>query len=90
MEWIRDGESGLVVAPRDAEGLAAAMMRYAEDPAFLQSAGQAALDNARKVAGFETNMEYVGAIFDHLAGKGDFPAEVSLAGIRGAGERDTP
>jgi glycosyltransferase involved in cell wall biosynthesis len=82
MEWIRDGESGLVVAPRDAAGLAEAMMTYARDPAFLVSAGEAALANARKVAGFETNMAYVGAVFEHLTGQGEWPAEVSLAELR--------
>jgi glycosyltransferase involved in cell wall biosynthesis len=85
MEWIKDGESGLVVTPRDAEGLAAAMMRFAEDPAFRESAGQAALVNARKVAGFQTNMEYVGAIFERLAGEGSFPVDVSLSEVRREG-----
>lgn len=79
MEWIQDGVSGLVVTPRDAEGLAEAMTRFARDPEFLASAGAAALETARRVAGFETNMKYVGAIFEHLVKGGALPTEVSLA-----------
>jgi glycosyltransferase involved in cell wall biosynthesis len=82
MEWIRDGVSGLVVPPRDSQALADAMLRFARDPGFLSSAGQAALVTARQVAGFQTNMEYVGAIFEHLVQGGSLPSEVSLAGLR--------
>jgi len=78
MEWITDGLSGLVVTPRDAGGLADAMLRFAADPSFLESAGQAALTNARQVAGFQTNMEYVAAIFDHLVKGASPPEKVSL------------
>ena len=85
MEWITDGESGLVVEPRDHQGLAEAMLRFADDPGFLVSAGQAALETARQVAGFETNMEYVAAIFDHLVKGGPLPAEVCLENLRSTG-----
>jgi glycosyltransferase involved in cell wall biosynthesis len=86
LEWIQDGVSGLVVTPRDAEGLAEAMTRFARTPEFLTSAGEASLETAKQVAGFQTNMEYVGAIFDHLVQGGALPAEVSLARLR---ERST-
>jgi len=82
LEWITDGVSGLVVPPRNAEDLASAMLRFAEDPEFLADAGRKAMANAHLVAGFQTNMEYVHAIFNHLAGDGLFPAEVSLAHLR--------
>jgi glycosyltransferase involved in cell wall biosynthesis len=82
LEWISDGVSGLVVTPRDHQGLAEAMLRYANDPEFLASAGQAAMETARKVAGFQTNMEYVAAIFDHLVSGGPLPAVVSLENLR--------
>ncbi len=85
LEWIRDGVSGLVVPPRDPHALADAMLRYVRDPEFLGSAGQAALATARQVAGFQTNMEYVGAIFEHLVHGGPLPAEVSLASLRERG-----
>jgi glycosyltransferase involved in cell wall biosynthesis len=83
-EWITDGVSGLVVPPRDHHALAEAMLRFATDPAFLAAAGQEALRKARQVAGFQTNMEYVGAIFAHLVTGGDLPMEVSLVGLRRA------
>lgn len=86
MEWIQDGESGLVVAPRDPQALADAMMRFARDPGFLVTAGKEALVTARQVAGFPTNMEYVLAIFDHLVQGGPLPVEVSLTGLRKSGE----
>lgn len=82
MEWITDGVSGLVVKPRDHEALAKAMLRFADDPDFLISAGQAALETARQVAGFHDNMEYVGAIFDHLVKGGALPAKVCLENLR--------
>jgi glycosyltransferase involved in cell wall biosynthesis len=85
MEWITDGVSGLVVKPRDHEALAEAMLRFADDPDFLISAGQAALETAHQVAGFETNMEYVGAIFDHLVKGGSLPAKVCLENLRSTG-----
>ena len=85
MEWITDGVSGLVVKPRDHEALAEAMLRFADEPDFLISAGQAALKTAHQVAGFETNMEYVGAIFDHLVNGGPLPAEVCLENLRSDG-----
>ena len=78
-EWITDGHSGLVVAPRDVDQLAAAMLRYAGDPGFRQEAGQAALDTARLYAGFETNMSYVDGIFRSLVeGRAAWPQAVSL------------
>jgi glycosyltransferase involved in cell wall biosynthesis len=85
MEWISDGVSGLVVQPRDHHGLAEAMLRFADDPEFLASAGRAGLETARQVAGFQTNMEYIGAIFDHLVTGGPLPVEVSLESLRGTG-----
>jgi len=85
MEWIQDGVSGLVVTPRNAPELADAMLRFAHDPDFLVEAGQAALEKARQVAGFQTNMEYVRDIFEHLVEGGPLPSEVSLASLRDRG-----
>jgi glycosyltransferase involved in cell wall biosynthesis len=85
VEWIQDGVSGLVVTPRNANELAEAMLRFAGDPDFLVNAGQAALEKARKVAGFQTNMEYVRAIFEHLVQGGPLPSEVSLTRLRDGG-----
>jgi glycosyltransferase involved in cell wall biosynthesis len=81
VEWIRDGESGLVVEPRDPRALADAMLRFSRDPGFLVTAGKKAMVTARQVAGFQTNMEYVQAIFEHFVQDGPLPVEVSLTGL---------
>lgn len=84
-EWIRHDYSGLVVEPRNAEQLAAAMIRFAEDTEFRRLAGERALANARKYAGFESNMVFVERIFRSALGQGDdWPREVSLDGLRSA------
>nr|MBC8423338.1 glycosyltransferase [bacterium] len=75
-EWIRDGVSGLVVEPRDVDGLAAALLRFAADADLRRVCGEAALATARAVAGFEQNMQHVDDIFR------------SLAGAAGAGRED--
>lgn len=84
-EWIEDGVSGLVVTPRSVEELTGAMLRYARDVSFGEAAGRAALANARQVAGFDTNMAYVGAIFEHLVAGGGWPESVSLQRLRDGG-----
>jgi len=58
------------------------MLRFARDPGFLVTAGNEAMVTAREVAGFQTNMEYVQAIFEHLVQDGPLPTEVSLTGLR--------
>ncbi|RKZ15205.1 hypothetical protein DRQ50_07775 [bacterium] len=85
LEWIRDGQSGLVVPPRDVSALARAMERFAEDSSIRSSAGEAALATAQRWAGFDQNMEHVAAIFDQLvAGGGEGPTRVSLPSLKGS------
>jgi len=85
LEWIQDQRSGLVVEPRDIEGLAAAMLRLAADPMLRDKLGRAALDTARLEAGFEMNMNNVDGIFRHLVnGDASLPRQVSLPNL-GAG-----
>lgn len=86
VEWIRDGESGLVVPPRDAEALAGAMLRLA-DAGLRLELGSAAAVRCREVAGFEQNMRLVADIFDAaLAAPGAaWPAPVSLRALGGEG-----
>jgi len=81
LEWVRDGDSGLVVTPRDVDGLAAAMLRFASEPDLRRRAGRAALDRARRWAGFEENMAHVDAIFAALTGGGAWPGEVALPNL---------
>jgi len=87
VEWILDGVSGLVVEPRDADGLAEALLRFAGDAELRRSCGAAALDTARREAGFEQNMRHVDDIYRHLVGGGaDWPGAVALPALLGWGE----
>ena len=82
LEWITDGESGLVVAPRDAEGLTAAMLRLGQDAVLREACGAAALQTAREKVGFEQNMLIVDAIFQHLTTGAPWPVAASLAHLQ--------
>jgi glycosyltransferase involved in cell wall biosynthesis len=66
-EAIRDGETGLLVAPDDPDGLARAILRLANDPGLarrLGDAGQAWARAERSFDGFVSRLEllYVGLI----------------------------
>ena len=58
-EIVRDGETGLLVAPRDPEALAGALERLLTDPAFAQRLARAA---ASRLAQFE-----IGAVASRFA-----------------------
>jgi glycosyltransferase involved in cell wall biosynthesis len=45
-ELVKDGETGILVAPRDADALAEAIMRLAEDPHLRRRMGAAARTRA--------------------------------------------
>jgi len=82
MEWITQGESGLIVTPRSVEELTEAMLRFARDKEFRESAGLKALATAREFAGFDSNMEFVDQIFRNALGEVPTgPQEVSLANL---------
>ncbi|MBU0743311.1 glycosyltransferase [bacterium] len=88
VEWIRDGVSGLVVEPRDAGGLARALLRFAADADLRRACGEAALATARREAGFGQNMQHVDDIFRCLAGTGgSWPVSVVLPGLQARGGR---
>jgi glycosyltransferase involved in cell wall biosynthesis len=79
MEWVRDGDTGRVVAPRDADQLAAAMLDYAADAGARRRHGEAALAVARAEAGFEANMSAVDGIVRSLVEGADaWPTALSL------------
>ena len=86
VEWVADGVSARVVEPRDEAGLAEAMLEFARDEGRRRSFGDAAIERARAVAGFQTNMEHVDAVFDHLvSGKGALPASLSVTRLSPGG-----
>ncbi len=83
MEWITQGESGIIVTPRSVDELAEAMLRFAKDEEFRRSAGEKALATARKYAGFDANMEFVEKIFRNALGEVESgPQNVSLEQLR--------
>ncbi len=81
-EWVADGVTGRVVAPRDVDGLAAAMLDYAADPTARRDHGAAARAMAERLFGFEANMVHVDAIFRALvAGEPAWPDAVALPAL---------
>ena len=82
LEWVADGVSALVVDPRDAEGLAAAMLKLAADPKLRSELGAAAMATAGVEAGFTANMERVDGIFRSLVeNAAAWPVAASLEAI---------
>jgi glycosyltransferase involved in cell wall biosynthesis len=56
MEWIEDGVTGRVVAPRDSSSLTRAMNDYLEDPGLRIRCGAAAYELARSRASLDDNL----------------------------------
>jgi L-malate glycosyltransferase len=79
LEWVQHERCGLVVAPRDADQLAAAMLRYARQPDLRRDHGAAALAVARRDFEFDTNLAQVEVLFRRLVeGRGPWPEAVGL------------
>jgi len=83
LEWVRDGRTGLVVPPRDAEALAAAMERLGRDADLRRRLGEAAAAAVRPQAGFDRNMAWVEQLMASLVDGGPPPAEVALSALAG-------
>jgi L-malate glycosyltransferase len=81
-EWVADGVSGRVVAPRDVDQLAAAMLELGASGDRRRALGEAALGVARRHAGFAENMRIVERIFARLHEGAPWPVEASLAALR--------
>jgi glycosyltransferase involved in cell wall biosynthesis len=65
-EWIRPDETGLTVAPRDADGLVNAVVRYLGDPGLRRRVGGAAEQVVRAKADHDRNMARVEDIYYDL------------------------
>jgi glycosyltransferase involved in cell wall biosynthesis len=69
-EWIRDGESGRVVKPRDVEGLARVTVELLADGNLRRRLGQRAVELVRAGADHDRNMARVETIYrDLVAGR---------------------
>lgn len=76
-ELITDGETGLLVPPRDPAAMAAALARLARDPALRQRLGGAALSRVRRDFGMDEGVEALAVQFG-LA-RADAPANRQAA-----------
>jgi glycosyltransferase involved in cell wall biosynthesis len=65
---VRDGESGLLVAPRDEPAMAAALVALAADPALRERLGSAAARTHREHFGAEPMIDHYGEILADLTG----------------------
>ncbi len=73
-EWVLNGETGLTVTPRDAEGLVTAICRFLEDPVLGEKVGVAAQTLVRGKADHDRNMARVETIYyDLVAGRKPVP-----------------
>jgi glycosyltransferase involved in cell wall biosynthesis len=67
-ELIRDGESGLLVAPSDSDGLAAAILRLIRDPDLRRRLGLAARRRVVEDYNLERNIAALAAVFRRRLG----------------------
>ena len=65
-EVVTDGETGFLVPPRDAEALAGALQRLAEDGALRQRLGNAARRRAEETFGDATVVAATLALYRQL------------------------
>ncbi len=85
LEWVRDGETGLVVPPRDEAALVEVLVRLGKEPGLRRRLGEAAARAVRPVAGFDRNMAWAEQLVLHLVAGEPAPAEISLPRLEGGG-----
>jgi L-malate glycosyltransferase len=76
-EWIRDGETGLVVKARDESGLVRAIERFLSDAALRERVGRGAEGEVRTRADHDRNMQRMEDIYIAFA-KGRVPAPLEV------------
>jgi hypothetical protein len=65
-ELLRDGETGLLVPPRDPEALAGAIRAFIERPDFARQCGEKAREHIKKNFGIRGQVERLQDIYDSL------------------------
>jgi glycosyltransferase involved in cell wall biosynthesis len=65
-EIVRDGETGLLVAPRDAQGLAGAIRRMVEDREFAARSAAAGQELARRLFPAEVMVQRLAVLYGEL------------------------
>jgi glycosyltransferase involved in cell wall biosynthesis len=78
-EWIRDGETGLVVKERDGDALVGAILRFLSDRALRERVGKKAEAEVRARADHDRNMQRMEEIYVAFAhGRVPAPHEVKV------------
>lgn len=65
-EMLRDGETGVLVAPDDPHGLARVLAGLAEDPARRAALGAAAREDVRRRFSTQLMLDRIQGLYDHL------------------------
>lgn len=63
-QLVRDGESGILAVPGDVEAMAAALVRFLTDGAYLSACGKAARERAVSDYSLERHLEKLGEIYE--------------------------
>jgi glycosyltransferase involved in cell wall biosynthesis len=69
LELVTDGETGILVPPRDAEALRAAVSRLLDDPALRGRLGDAARERARARFGWDAVIERTLDVYRHAVSR---------------------
>ncbi|MBU0593612.1 MAG: glycosyltransferase family 4 protein [Pseudomonadota bacterium] len=69
-EAVKDGETGIMVAPRDSIALTVALSRLLADAELRRCMGAAGFERARERFGSEVMLDKMEAVFIHTAGRG--------------------
>jgi len=66
---VVDGETGILVEPKDVAGLARAFVRLARDPALRERAGEAGRRRAAAVFSMDLHLDRMEAVLRKAAGR---------------------
>ena len=83
LEWIRDGENGLVVPPRDEGALVEALTKLLDDAALRDEFGKSCASEVRKRADHELNMQWMLRLYEHFTDNRPLPSELRSIQERG-------
>lgn len=68
-EIIKDGETGLLVPPKDPRAIAGAIIRLVRDKGLSKKLGEAGFESVRKNYTIERTMEKIEGLYAHCCGK---------------------
>jgi glycosyltransferase involved in cell wall biosynthesis len=76
LEWIKNGENGLVVPPRDEGALVGALTTLVDDPSLRARYGSSCVEEVRGRADHEHNMQWVLRLYEHFTEGRPLPGEL--------------